>query len=73
MRSIDVLSPIKKGDTSEPITIDKIAKELAEEFKNSIKAEMKKVNDADRVPAGEPEGEPKTEPTEPKPNETEEV
>lgn len=71
MRSIDVLSPIKKGDTSEPITIDKIAKELAEEFKESIKAEMKKVKDTDRVPAGEPE----EKPTEPKPdtNTSEEV
>ncbi len=73
MRSIDVLSPIKKGDTSEPVVIDKIAKELAEEFKKSIKAEMKKVEDTDRVPAGEPEGNPKAEPTEPKPKETEEV
>ena len=70
MRSIDALSPIKKGDTSESVVIDKIAKELAEEFKKSIKAEIKKVEDTDRVPAEEPEE--KT--TEPKPKDsTEEV
>lgn len=72
MRSIDVLSPIKKGDTSEPITIDKIAKELAEEFKDSIKAEIKKVSDTDRV-SGEPAEPAEPEPTDPKPNTPEEV